>query len=530
MLYGLTNNKIIRYLPLWVYLAVYILTYLVAMVPLYFSYLPLTILLECFSGTRVPTNFSSEQNIILLVLSFVVPILIALSYSLGIRIKSIFLQSIVINQCNSRVAMHFSVLVFLVVAGVGIWELIRAGSFDKLWVWFDYGAWIQARYELFSTLGFFNFVNFYLIIPLAALCVIFHVQGSRLRYRILKCVVILVPLILTIFLFQKRPFIFALLMILSAILLRKILSETWQKRTGLLCIAGAGVLVVGYFVLIVVPVYFETSRNSDEVLKLIVQKQQIEESESKTLDAKIVDKVKQPKTVPKTSDAKVEFGQKRETVPSTLNSLQANSFVIVDKVLNVVSQQQEEKRDQIKSEIVSFLNGDRKIMVFLSALLAPLTRTSAPAMYYPVVFPKYHDFFGLDFGQDILGWGRMPNDNSVVWNYMYPNLPGGNIAAPFQFVLYSQVGVIWAIFITIALGVVMGMVWQNFVLVRGSRIWRSLIGSMFLIFSIYIAMDSIRGSLLASYGIIWGCLFICLFFLIVRLLVWINVKLTQNLT
>ena len=77
--------------------------------------------------------------------------------------------------------------------------------------------------------------------------------------------------------------------------------------------------------------------------------------------------------------------------------------------------------------------------VLLYSVMAPLTRTSAPAIYYSIVFPERHEFYGLDIGQDILGFGRMPDDNRVVWDHMYPGSPGGAVSAPFQFVSYSQV-------------------------------------------------------------------------------------------
>ena len=35
-----------------------------------------------------------------------------------------------------------------------------------------------------------------------------------------------------------------------------------------------------------------------------------------------------------------------------------------------------------------------------------------------------------------------------------------------------------------------------------SRVWRSLMGSVLILFSIYLAIDFIRGSLLGSYGLV----------------------------
>jgi hypothetical protein len=165
----------------------------------------------------------------------------------------------------------------------------------------------------------------------------------------------------------------------------------------------------------------------------------------------------------------------------------------------------------LAEEMQAMIGSSRGVHIFAYAALAPMTRTSLPAMHYPVVFPERHPYYGLDFGQDILGFGGMPDDNLVSWKHMYPSLPGA-AAAPYQFALYSQVGVVWALFLCFVVGAVLGVMWKIILAGDISLVWRSLMGSVLLLFSIYLAIDSIRGSLLASYGLIWAWLFISLFF------------------
>ena len=138
-------------------------------------------------------------------------------------------------------------------------------------------------------------------------------------------------------------------------------------------------------------------------------------------------------------------------------------------------------------------------------------------MYYPIVYPELQGYYGFDFGQDILGFGGMPADNLVIWKHMYPGLPGG-AGAPYQFALYSQVGVVWTLLLCAIVGMVLGVMWQGILADDINRVWRSLMGTVLILFSIYLAIDSIRGSLLASYGLIWAWLFIGLSFFIGRTL------------
>jgi hypothetical protein len=152
--------------------------------------------------------------------------------------------------------------------------------------------------------------------------------------------------------------------------------------------------------------------------------------------------------------------------------------------------------------------GTRRQAIILYSLISPLTRSSIPALYYPVIFPRRHDFYGPDFGQDIFGIGLMPDDNRVVWNYLNPKLPGGAMIGPYQFSLYSQVGTAWAIVWSAALGFLLSLVWMFTQNERVRRPWNVLLGSMVILFGAYLGIDSIRDSLLVSYGVIWGVLFV----------------------
>ena len=102
----------------------------------------------------------------------------------------------------------------------------------------------------------------------------------------------------------------------------------------------------------------------------------------------------------------------------------------------------------------------------------------------------------------------MPNDNHVVWDHLNPKLPGGSVAAPFQFVLYSQVGLVGALLGSSIIGLLLGLSWRAVEMGVPDAVWRSLLGTMILLFSIYLAIDSVRNSLIVSYGVLWGVAFI----------------------
>lgn len=443
-------NLLVRYAPLWVYLSVYALTCLIAAAFLYFGYRPVVVFVEHFSGVLVPSNYSSQQTAVLWALLLSAPALFAFGFVAAQRIRlggALFLK--IASKSDWDAPVWIPVLMFVAAASIGAYDLSRAGAFGKLSAWGDYGAWVEERWALFSSLGYFNFVNLYLILPVLAAWVILSIRGGGWKALVARVVTLAVVIVLTLSLFQKKALIVSLIIIFGAALLYRIFSKPWTRRLTWTFVAITGLLATTYFLLVVIPVYLETSRTASQVF--------IQQEEKKV--------------------------------------------------------QQEEKSLMLAKEINTMIGSHRSAHIFVYAALAPMTRTSLPAMYYPIVYPELQEYYGFDFGQDILGFGGMPDDNLVIWKHMYPSLPGA-ASAPYQFALYSQVGVVWTLLLCALVGMVLGVMWQGILASNVSPVWRSLMGTVLILFSIYLAIDSIRGSLLASYGLIWAWLFISLSFFI----------------
>lgn len=461
-------NSLVRYAPLWAHLSAYVLTCLIAALFFCFGPRPVLASVEYFSGAVVPTHYSFEQKSVLLVLLFGAPVLLALGFVVATRIKilpgaSMSVRAITANNLGGESPAWGPVLLFVASASVGIYDLLRVGAFAKLGAWSDYGSLVEGRWALFSYWGYFNFVNVYVILPVTAAWVILSVRGTDSKALGAKLIPLVVVIVLTLPLFQKRVMVTSLIIIFSAVLLHRVLSGAWTRRLTYLLLATGGGLVAVYFFLVVLPVYSETSRTAIEAL---IQHEVGDEGNHKPCE--------------------------KEDSP--------------------------EEMRRLCREVASLIGVERNTHIVAYTLLAPMTRTSLPAMYYPIVFPELHEYYGLDLGLDILGFGRMPDDNLVVWKYMYPNLPGGSAAAPYQFVLYSQVGMSWTLLLCVMVGVLLGGLWRGVLAGDISHVSRSLMGALLLLFSICLAIDSIRGSLLASYGVIWAWLFLTISFGLARLL------------
>jgi len=143
--------------------------------------------------------------------------------------------------------------------------------------------------------------------------------------------------------------------------------------------------------------------------------------------------------------------------------------------------------------------------VVVYSILSPITRTSAPTLYYPIVYPREQPFHGIDVGQDVLGIGTASNDNLVVWHAMNPTLEGTS-TAPYQFNLYSQAGLAYALLGSVAIGYVLGLAWRMASALPA--IWSALGRSLAILLGVYLAIDSARNDVLAAYGVGWAVAFL----------------------
>ncbi|KZB51829.1 hypothetical protein [Thalassospira xiamenensis] len=459
------NNvkEVVLYAPIIVHLFVYIFTCLLASVLFCVEYEPFVYFVEYFSGTRVPVEYSMWQRICVFSLLFICPILLIFGFHISTRIRFPYLCAAF--RCIGGGGFYTPAwgpsISFILSFCVALFDLSRGNAYQYLSAWGDYGAWVDGRWQLFSALGFFDFVNIYLILPVSAAWLGLSLRKNEKKNLFIYFILFLIVVLVELFLFQKKAIIVSSILMIGAFLLDNLLRNGLDKRLVFSVLFSLVSLFAAYIFMVVYPVYSETSRTASEAL----------------------------------------LGQKGGVQGGAGEPCQ---------------QGEDENVKDACREVVAYIGLDRKFHILAYAFLAPMTRTSLPAMYYPIVFPEVHEYYGLDLGQDILGYGRMPDDNLVVWQYMNPQLPGGSAGAPYQFILYSQVGLFGAMFLTVLIGLVLGWLWQVVLDDQINIRFRSLMGTVLLVYCIYLAIDSARGGFFSSYGVLWAWLFLIIVFSIGR--------------
>jgi hypothetical protein len=458
-----TTQFLVSYVPLLLFLVVYLLTCLVGALLLLFDFRPYAALFEYFSGFRAPRDRPDvlPTQLALLLLA---PVLMSVAYAVTTRLRISPLSSVVrrVDLTKLTTPSWLPLVVFYAAAAFGFVSLTGFGAVPDLRIWLDPQAWIDARYRVFRDLAFGEFVNVYTLIPVAAAWAILTRPATGLRSQLIRWLPLLVAIALSLLLFQKRPALNVMILVLSAAVLA--LQRVDPRKARLVIASGAAGTVLLYLALVMVPAYFETR------VQLAVPS--LSPAPTGAPPPAVTPNVEYP-------------------VVPTLGTLPAPSATPA-----VIAE------------------GGKGQTVLLYALLGPLNRTSVSALYYPVVFPDIHPYYGLDLGQDMLSklpWFQfppMPDDNVVIWEYMAPTMPGGRTAAPFQFVLYSQIGLLGALLGSAVIGALLALAWRCVQDRALPTVWSSLAGSLVVLLSMFLAMDSARNSLLVSYGVLWGLLFI----------------------
>jgi hypothetical protein len=442
-------SRLFRFTPLLSFAAVYLVTCVAGACVVLVHDHAFAVLFEYFSGTPVPRLAGHRETEAIVVLA--APLLMIPSYVAGLfvagRIRA--LRVAPGTREAPAVASWLPYALFAATAVVALVALGRAGSFGTLHTWTNYGSWVDSRQRLFARIGFFSFVDIYTLVPLtAAWCAIAPPPRGRfpLAWRAAAPVV---ALGISLLLFQKKAPVVTLIVVAAAFLLA--MSRRRPRHVGL-GVAGAAVAVaVVYFALVVAPVYSSTSQTVSQAM-----------AAATPAPGGTTRHPARPQTSPQLKKLGAELQK---------------------------------------------LNLSRREALVVYSLFSPITRSSVPALYYPLVFPRVHGWFHLDLGLDILGYGTMPNDNVVVWNAINPTIPG-TVMVPYNFVLFSQGGVLPALLGSLVIGFALGLVWAAVIAGRLRRPWRELVGALVVLFAIYIAIDSLRDSLTVSYGLVWGFLFL----------------------
>lgn len=263
------RKGIVNYFPPLAFFSVYAVTCLTAVVLFLFNYEPFIFLVKYFSGTVIPLDYTFRNKLDYFLLLIVAPAIFFISYVVSLHV-ALPVSEVVTNPKLSEKKYSDDKLaplgLFIMLVAWGGHDLYASGAFTYLGAWVDYGEWVKARWELFSSLGYFSFVNLYFFVPMAAAWIMLSQRGHTASARLLRWGAVLIALVFTFFLFQKKALITAVIVFVGVFIIDRYFRNGDVRQLKRMLGAGIAMLAVLYFVLVVLPVYSEASQTAEQVL------------------------------------------------------------------------------------------------------------------------------------------------------------------------------------------------------------------------------------------------------------------------
>jgi hypothetical protein len=104
----------------------------------------------------------------------------------------------------------------------------------------------------------------------------------------------------------------------------------------------------------------------------------------------------------------------------------------------------------------------------------------------------------------VIGRGVDPGNSYAIAEFIFPNSPLGTaLPAPAHVEAYAQGGLMFAVFVTVLLGIMIAAVARLRAAAGRSAVWHAFyIQSLVMLY--YLTQTSIRGALWDSYGLYWS--------------------------
>lgn len=442
-----------RYLPLIFFGVAYFLTCYLGALLLLWGPASTRQLYKIYAGVNVP-GYSSSELLTLLMLLHLPLACLGIGYLGGLKIFNHWVRSGIEfkDRISSRQILFFWAA-SLVLGAFSVW---RGGAIDNVSAWTaSYDNWIVARWMLFKTLTLVEFINLYVFLPVISGLALLTLWEQKKKAAFL---VFSLGLMVTLLLFQKKqPIVYMILVLLPFWL--KTLGVGLDAKDPAIGSGGAKVvvfLIAAYMAMLFIPTLGLSESKGDTLIR-----------------------------------GDFDLGK-----------------LVKDESVKDESVKASAKLNLFKEKYLSLPDISRQLLFVANSVVF---RTSAPAMYYPAVFPAKQAFYGLDLPFDRF----TPDDNLAIWKEMWPNTPGGSVSAPFQFSFYAQVGLMGAMALSVIIGLLMGGVWAWFLKVNVQTPVTLMVGALTLVFSVYLAIDSARNSIVSSYGLVWGGMYLAI-------LVWVS--------
>ncbi len=408
---------------------------------------------EVSSGVARPVLSSFEQYSNLFFITYIVPaVFIAGFYLAYKKISTSFFSRIMDEYLDINKSICLAL--YVLVASIIMYRILSFVDFtDIAYAYTNYNVMIATRYVLFDHLTRWDWILIYSAIPTLTGILIYQLHSQWA-----KIAIIATSSFILLYTMQKR---YILLMLIFVYFIGIIRDKLPPKKLMLRTLSYLTVLVGIFVMQTFLPVSYLFSAenfqtNTMQQIKVVSPVAQVSANTGKKLS---IDKLK------------VMY----KTVGSTFSSSSESEMPLIHKI-------------------------ETKALYFFNAFL---NRTSVPMVYFFELFPYKKDYLGNWQSCFIPHYnnGVAEYEGNVVWSYTNGDTPGC-LAAPYNFSLYSRVGVWGALVISLIYGLALGVCWA---VIRklNNRLSYAVLTPMLYILMIFLSMDSFISSVFTAYGLFW---------------------------
>jgi glycosyltransferase involved in cell wall biosynthesis len=420
-----------------------------------------------FTGQTLPDIFYDHLWRILLMIFGSLAMFI-IGYYIGKKIisskKNLSLD--IMSEVKMELLGHVTVYIFWCLSVFILATLLSFLDFHQISMWLNFHNFMDYRRLVMENLRMRHFIVIYSLMPMF-LCFSFIYLSKKRKFIHIASQVATI-LLINLMIFQKRPFIDTLFMLLFTWVSYNFFGENYKEKIRRYTLYILSICILIIYFIYVGGIYLNTIDKPIRPYALATEKFDLS-------------------------------GLKRSELSGTKFADEQDIF----------------RTFKLQTKNIS----SRFISINAMAVMGMLNRTAFSSICYPIVFPDYLDYYHLDLGQDMFGCGAMPDDELKVYAILNPQQPNGSVATPFFIVLYSQGGLTVAFTGALFIGAVLGAAWGFFLRSKHITAWSAVVMALILWFSMHIAMANARNSLLSSYGVIYPLMVLALGYCLYRVIV-----------
>ncbi len=254
MFFRTLSNNIIIGMPIIAFLVIYLISDVFGALVLFHQLEPFYSVFVYHSGISLPVILSDDQMLNYWLVALGSPLIMSVTFFAVFRMFKKISPDFDPNKRDYDPPFLAVLTLFVILAALGTYSIHRAGGFEALGTWGNYADLVETRWHLYATLSFFEFVNLYQLIPVAAIVALLVGMKYREWARIIGIICAIIGVCVGVVIFQKKIVVTTMILMITALIIYSYLVDPKRIRRIIgFAVVSILTLLAVFFVAAVVP-------------------------------------------------------------------------------------------------------------------------------------------------------------------------------------------------------------------------------------------------------------------------------------